>query len=97
MTMLTVNLLKACREKLRRYRAEHSGEYIGGMEYTQLIGELDEAIKHLEFVQSDMNTQMTNATIEHLNAADSKALAAALIDPPAPSEELRAAAERYKK
>ncbi len=36
-------LMKA-REKLVLYRAQHSGEYIGGMEYTALLKLIDEAI-----------------------------------------------------
>jgi len=29
-------LLMNCADKLQRYRHEHSGEYIGGVEYTEL-------------------------------------------------------------
>lgn len=36
-------LIKA-REKLQLYRANCSGEYVGGMEYTALIKIMDEAI-----------------------------------------------------
>ncbi len=36
--------LMQAREKLALYRAEHSGEYIGGMEYTALLKLIDEAI-----------------------------------------------------
>ncbi len=37
--------LKAAKEKLNLYRAQHSGEYIGGMEYTALIREIDECLR----------------------------------------------------
>lgn len=36
--------LIAAREKLELYRAQHSGEYIGGMEYRSLLMTIDEAI-----------------------------------------------------
>ena len=32
------------REKLEFYRAQHSGEYVGGIEYTALIRMIDEAL-----------------------------------------------------
>lgn len=34
-------LLRAAREKLALYRAQHSGEYVGGIEYTTLVREID--------------------------------------------------------
>lgn len=34
-------LLRASREKLALYRAQHSGEYVGGIEYTTLVREID--------------------------------------------------------
>ncbi len=39
------NALTLAREKLKLYRAQHSGEYIGGMEYTALMQLIDEALK----------------------------------------------------
>lgn len=36
--------LKVAREKLVLYRQEHSGVYIGGVEYTQLIRQIDDAL-----------------------------------------------------
>jgi len=38
-------VLLAARDKLKLYRQAHSGEYVGGMEYTALMREIDEAIK----------------------------------------------------
>lgn len=37
--------LRAAKQKLELYRAQHSGEYIGGMEYTALIALIDEALR----------------------------------------------------
>jgi hypothetical protein len=37
--------LAYAREKLVLYRQVHSGEYIGGMEFTSLIRLIDEAVK----------------------------------------------------
>lgn len=37
--------LAYAREKLVLYRQEHSGAYVGGMEYTTLIRLIDAAIK----------------------------------------------------
>lgn len=37
--------LQAAKQKLQVYRAQHSGEYIGGMEYEALIRMIDEALK----------------------------------------------------
>ncbi len=37
--------LQAAKEKLQLYRAEHSGNYIGGIEYTDLIRMIDAALK----------------------------------------------------
>ena len=34
-------VLRAARDKLVRYREQHSGEYVGGMEYTALIKRID--------------------------------------------------------
>ena len=34
-------LLREARDKLRIYRAHHSGEYLGGREYNALISEID--------------------------------------------------------
>lgn len=39
-----VDALKAAREKLVLYRQAHSGEYIGGPEFTALIHQIDRAI-----------------------------------------------------
>lgn len=39
-----VDALKAAREKLVLYRQAHSGEYIGGTEFTALIRQIDRAI-----------------------------------------------------
>ena len=38
---------ESAREKLKLYRSQHSGEYIGGMEYTALINKLDNALAKL--------------------------------------------------
>ena len=45
--MTLEQLLIACRTKLQLYRDAHSGEYIGGMEYSALRRELDAAIERL--------------------------------------------------
>lgn len=37
-------LLRECREKLRLYRENSNGEYLGGVEYTDLIRRLDAAL-----------------------------------------------------
>lgn len=37
-------VLLLCREKLVLYRKEHTGEYVGGMEYTVLLREIDAAL-----------------------------------------------------
>lgn len=50
-TALTAQLAEArkvllwSRQKLELYRSEHSGQYIGGMEYTELIRYIDAAMK----------------------------------------------------
>jgi hypothetical protein len=36
--------LLAAKEKLRLYRAGHSGEYIGGVEYTSLMKQIDDVL-----------------------------------------------------
>lgn len=41
------NLLSFCEQKLRLYRDAHSGEYIGGMEYTALQRKIGAAVKEL--------------------------------------------------
>lgn len=46
-SMTLEQLLIACRTKLQLYRDAHSGEYIGGMEYSALRRELDAAIERL--------------------------------------------------
>jgi hypothetical protein len=33
-----------CKEKLRLYRAQHSGEYVGGVEYMELMRRIDAAL-----------------------------------------------------
>lgn len=38
-------LLRAAREKLALYRAQHSGQYVGGIEYTTLVREIDAILK----------------------------------------------------
>ncbi len=38
-------VLKEAKKKLQLYRAQHSGEYIGGMEYTMLMQLIDEVLK----------------------------------------------------
>jgi hypothetical protein len=50
--MATIEERKALRtalllaqEKLRLYRTMHSGEYVGGMEFTSLMNLIDEALK----------------------------------------------------
>lgn len=37
--------LRAAKKKLQLYRAQHSGEYIGGMEFSALMQVIDEALK----------------------------------------------------
>jgi hypothetical protein len=37
-------VLQAAKQKLMLYRAQHSGEYVGGMEYTQLMRMIDEVL-----------------------------------------------------
>lgn len=37
--------LSDARVKLELYRAQHSGEYVGGLEYGQLIKKIDDALK----------------------------------------------------
>jgi hypothetical protein len=37
-------VLLAAREKLTLYRAQHSGEYIGGVEYVMLMDMIDRAL-----------------------------------------------------
>lgn len=37
--------LEHAKQKLQLYRADHSGEYVGGVEYTALIAEIDAALK----------------------------------------------------
>lgn len=37
--------LSRAREKLTLYREAHGGEYVGGVEYTQLIREIDAALR----------------------------------------------------
>lgn len=38
------NSLFAAKRKLELYREQHSGEYVGGMEYTALMKEIDIAL-----------------------------------------------------
>lgn len=40
--------LKHSKEKLELYRAAHGGEYVGGMEYTRLIAEIDKLLSDSE-------------------------------------------------
>jgi hypothetical protein len=42
--LLLSEALKQAREKLVLYRKDHSGIYIGGVEYTALIRQIDEAL-----------------------------------------------------
>lgn len=37
--------LMRARDKLRHYRDAHGGEYVGGVEYSNLMREIDEALK----------------------------------------------------
>jgi|GEM_PF-5159074 len=37
-------LLAKARDKLALYRADHSGEYVGGTEYTELMRQIDAAL-----------------------------------------------------
>ena len=37
-------LLAKARDKLALYRAEHSGEYIGGTEYTELMRQIEKLV-----------------------------------------------------
>lgn len=37
-------VLTQAREKLKLYRAVHSGEYLGGVEYSELMRRIDEAL-----------------------------------------------------
>jgi hypothetical protein len=38
-----IQLLQDCKHKLELYRAQHSGEYVGGVEFTELIRRIDAA------------------------------------------------------
>jgi hypothetical protein len=38
-------LLAAARDKLAVYHAQHSGEYVGGMEYSELVRQIDVALR----------------------------------------------------
>jgi hypothetical protein len=38
--------LREAREKLKLYRAEHSGVYVGGVEYTELMSRIDALLKN---------------------------------------------------
>lgn len=40
----TRTALEHAKQKLQLYREAHSGEYVGGVEYTRLIAEIDEAL-----------------------------------------------------
>lgn len=40
-----IEILKFCKEKLALYRDQHSGEYIGGMEYQSLRTEIEKFLK----------------------------------------------------
>ena len=42
------NVLSDCKIKLGIYRAQSGGQYFGGMEYTALIRNIDEASKLLD-------------------------------------------------
>ena len=44
MTETTEKLLRDCRHKLELYRKNSSGEYLGGVEYTDLIARIDAAL-----------------------------------------------------
>lgn len=37
-------VLSAAKKKLELYRAQHSGEYVGGVEYTELMARIDAAL-----------------------------------------------------
>jgi len=37
--------LEAAQIKLQKYRREHSGEYVGGMQYTDLMEMIDKALE----------------------------------------------------
>lgn len=41
-------LLQECKHKLQLYRDQHSGEYIGGVEFTQLRRRIDKALEELK-------------------------------------------------
>lgn len=41
-------LLEQCREKLRLYRKQHTGEYVGGVEYTLLDKQLEQLLISLK-------------------------------------------------
>lgn len=43
-----VSVLKQSRDKLVFYRGEHSGKYVGGVEYITLIQRIDKAIAEFE-------------------------------------------------
>jgi hypothetical protein len=42
-----VMLLQDVKEKLALYRAEHSGAYVGGVEYSELVRRIDKTIRAL--------------------------------------------------
>jgi len=39
-----IDALKDCKEKLKLYRENHSGEYIGGREYMGLMKDIEQAL-----------------------------------------------------
>lgn len=41
-------LLQECKHKLQLYRDQHSGEYIGGVEFTALRRRIDKALEELK-------------------------------------------------
>lgn len=55
--------LTNAREKLKLYRAQHSGEYIGGMEYTSLIRQIDAALTTLTPVRGEQGEVPSLETI----------------------------------
>ena len=44
--------LASAKEKLKLYRAAHSGEYIGGMEYVMLMQKIDAALTDKPFLET---------------------------------------------
>lgn len=52
-------LLQECKTKLQLYRDQHSGQYVGGVEFTVLRRRIDEALQELKQVGVGTTTNVT--------------------------------------